>query len=381
MAKLTISDVSSGYISVAALNDNFSKIEDAIENTLSRDGTAPNQMDAPIDMNGQRVYNLGRAISNTDALSLAQLLEYVDAGTVIDGVVPVTWSFTSTGDVYYDIPLASTDKVDMYIVSSNGVLISPLNYSISIDLQRITFYSDIPAVGETVVVRLFGKIPEASASGITINNLKKSYYFDVVGAETTFLTTASNNLDINATDVYLNGVKLIYEVDYTLSAKSVELISSATIGDKIEVVVTNSIVSVGDELASASSDAAAAALSASQAAASAVDAAAAGAAAGAAAWATGWTWSTITTGYTVSKWEGLFVDTTSSAFTVTLPSTADVGDKVQIVDVAFTFGINALTIGRNGLKIMGLEEDMVVTTGGSAFELVYSGSTYGWRVM
>lgn len=381
MAKLTITDVNSGYVSVAALNSNFNAIENAIENTLSRDGTSPNQMEAPIDMNGQRIYNVGRAISNTDVLSLAQLLEYVDAGTVLDGVVPITWSFTSTGDIYYNIPLASTDRVDMYIVTSDGLMIDPRNYAISIDLQRITFYADIPPVGKDIVVRLFGKIPEASPASVTINNLKRSYYFDVVGAESAFLTTASNSLDVYGTDVYLNGVKLVYTADYTISAKTVTLTFSPTAGDKVEVVVTNSVVAMGDDLALVTSASEAAALSAAQAAASAADAATAGAAAGAAAWASGWAWTTITAGYTASKWEGIFADTTSSAFTLNLPATADVGDKVQIVDVAYMFGTNPLTVGRNGLKIMGLSEDMVVTTGGASFELVYSGSTYGWRIM
>lgn len=58
MAKLTLSTISSRYASVGALNSNNDAIEEALENTLSRDGTAPNYMAADLDMNSQRILNL-----------------------------------------------------------------------------------------------------------------------------------------------------------------------------------------------------------------------------------------------------------------------------------------------------------------------------------
>ena len=57
MAKLTLNDIDSGYASVAALNANFTAIETTVENTLSRDGTSPNQMLSNLDMNGYFIIN------------------------------------------------------------------------------------------------------------------------------------------------------------------------------------------------------------------------------------------------------------------------------------------------------------------------------------
>ena len=57
MSKVTLNDIASGFASIAALNANFSAIEDGFENTLSRDGTTPNQMNADLDMNGYRILN------------------------------------------------------------------------------------------------------------------------------------------------------------------------------------------------------------------------------------------------------------------------------------------------------------------------------------
>ncbi len=66
MAKLTLNPVQSGFYSTALLNQNFSDIEAAIENTLSRDGTIPNSMTASLDLNSNDILNVDRI----DATSL-----------------------------------------------------------------------------------------------------------------------------------------------------------------------------------------------------------------------------------------------------------------------------------------------------------------------
>jgi len=60
--------VASGYYGRQALNDNFTSLRDAFDNTLSRDGSTPNAMGADFDMNGYRVLNAGQI--DTDALYL-----------------------------------------------------------------------------------------------------------------------------------------------------------------------------------------------------------------------------------------------------------------------------------------------------------------------
>lgn len=62
MAKLTLNDVTTGYQSTTAANVNNTLIEAALENTISRDGTAPNTMTGSLDMNGQNILNLGNPI-------------------------------------------------------------------------------------------------------------------------------------------------------------------------------------------------------------------------------------------------------------------------------------------------------------------------------
>ena len=65
MAKITLTDIASGYLSLATYNANNVLLEAAIENTLSRDGTSPNTMSADLDMNSNNISNVGTITANS----------------------------------------------------------------------------------------------------------------------------------------------------------------------------------------------------------------------------------------------------------------------------------------------------------------------------
>ena len=91
---------------------------------------------------------------------------------------------------------------------------------------------------------------------------------------------------------------------------------------------------------------------------------------------------TVKTGnFTAASGEGYFCNTTSGAFTATLPSSPSAGDIVALKDYANTFDSNALTIGRGGSKIGGESDDATLTTEGIAVTLIYVDGTKGWLVV
>ena len=93
----------------------------------------------------------------------------------------------------------------------------------------------------------------------------------------------------------------------------------------------------------------------------------------------GTAWQAIaTTNATMTAGYGYFVNTTSGAITMTLPSSPTLGDEVSIIDYAGTFDTNNLTVGRNSQPIMGTAADLTVSTERAAFTLVYVDSTQGW---
>ena len=85
-----------------------------------------------------------------------------------------------------------------------------------------------------------------------------------------------------------------------------------------------------------------------------------------------------TSGFTAVAGEGYFCNTTSAAFTATLPGSATIGDEITFIDYAGTFDTNNLTIGRNSHNIQGAAADLTVSTERAGFTLVYVDSTQGW---
>ena len=92
-------------------------------------------------------------------------------------------------------------------------------------------------------------------------------------------------------------------------------------------------------------------------------------------------WLTKTGTYTAFAGDKIFANTTGGAFTITLPASPSIGDEVRFVDLANHFDTNNLPVGRNSEKIDGATSDLTVATEGAAFALVYSGSTYGWKLL
>ena len=85
-----------------------------------------------------------------------------------------------------------------------------------------------------------------------------------------------------------------------------------------------------------------------------------------------------TSGFTAVAGEGYFCDTSSAAFTATLPASPTLGDEVTFIDYAGTFDTNNLTVGRNSQPIMGSAADLTVSIERAGLTLVYTDGTQGW---
>jgi hypothetical protein len=93
----------------------------------------------------------------------------------------------------------------------------------------------------------------------------------------------------------------------------------------------------------------------------------------------GLAWQSVqTTGFTAVAGRGYPLNTTSSAFTVTLPATPSVGDTIVLVDYAGTFATNNITLGANSNNINGAVINKLLTTNREAVTITYVDSTQGW---
>ena len=91
-----------------------------------------------------------------------------------------------------------------------------------------------------------------------------------------------------------------------------------------------------------------------------------------------WCTTAKTSPFTGVSGKGYFVNTTSGAVTVTLPSSPSAGAIISVKDYANTFDSNNLTIGRGGSKLSGGCLDAVLNTKGDSLTLVYVDATQGW---
>src|SRR5216684_7947670 len=91
MSKITLSNIADLTQSTTAqttINSNSSTVQTAFDNTLSRDGTSPNQMGAALDMNSNRILNLPLAVSISEPLRLSDITLLNGSGTINVSAMP-----------------------------------------------------------------------------------------------------------------------------------------------------------------------------------------------------------------------------------------------------------------------------------------------------
>lgn len=121
MAKVVLTNIASRYGSIDALNDNFDALATALDNTLSRDGEGPNEVEANIDMNSHRIINLDDPVDNTDAVTK----QYVDGVTaqldsIADEIQTVADNIAAIEAVAGAAPFIQ-DHIDEIIVVADNI--------------------------------------------------------------------------------------------------------------------------------------------------------------------------------------------------------------------------------------------------------------------
>lgn len=106
MAKLTLTNVTSfqnDNSAVTTYNNNNNSTEVALENTLSRDGTSPNQMNSNLDMNSWHILNLPIPSSDNDPVRLIDLTNVSQVTNVLH-TASSTSVLIGTGNKTFTVP-------------------------------------------------------------------------------------------------------------------------------------------------------------------------------------------------------------------------------------------------------------------------------------
>jgi hypothetical protein len=92
-------------------------------------------------------------------------------------------------------------------------------------------------------------------------------------------------------------------------------------------------------------------------------------------------WSIKTANYTLVAGDDIQADTRVAGFTLTLPATPlSTMAPIYLEDYIGTFTLNRITLAGNGSPIMGLLEDMEISSNWASLEISYIDATVGWRV-
>ena len=92
------------------INDNFKALQEAIENTLSRDGTGPNYMDADLDMNSYRIINSSDPVEETDIVNLKYVEERI--GGAVEASKTAVASATQAANSAQSALVSSTNAIN-----------------------------------------------------------------------------------------------------------------------------------------------------------------------------------------------------------------------------------------------------------------------------
>ncbi len=89
---------------------------------------------------------------------------------------------------------------------------------------------------------------------------------------------------------------------------------------------------------------------------------------------------TATTTFSATVNDRILANSTTAAFTITLPAVLTLleNDVIQIIDIGGTSATNNITVARNGALINGAADDLIIDLNNTVVTLIYTGGTYGW---
>ena len=181
------------------INENFEALQTAIENTLSRDGSTPNFMDANLDLNSHKIINAGTPTDNADLITKEYFDQNVgDASASAAAAAASAQQAATSAQSASGFATAATGAADVAQAARDFIESDPGFQAVSTDL--LDENSDIKQVADdlTNIDTVAG-----IASNVTAVADIDSDVTTVAGISGDVTSVAANNTDIStvATDI------------------------------------------------------------------------------------------------------------------------------------------------------------------------------------
>lgn len=244
MSKITLTNLSSMSNSntvMSTINSNNAILQTAMDNTISRDGTLPNQMTANLDMNSERIINLPYPVTDQEPLRFGDFKAFSITPTIGATAYDINWTTPSTGGTTKSIGavLQRTFDVRDFGAVCNGVTDDTTAIQRCINAAQ--------AAGNSSVVELYGSSLISAALHVT-----SSVSIRGSGKSNTFLfqsnaSVSHINVDPSSANrsVNLRGFACYYQVAPTLGSPVSIAFGNASFNLTDCIVDDVSIIGVG----------------------------------------------------------------------------------------------------------------------------------------
>ena len=242
----------------------------------------------------------------------------------------------------------------------NGILQDPSNYTAtsgsSIVLDEAVVNNDVV---EVVAVQSFNIANAYTKAEIDQKVSNYTRWTKTMGASATTISGLDDSsltlsYTVGKEEIFVNGILLTKTTDYTAtSGSTVVLVEAVSSGDIVEIK-SHEILNVGNLYTQTQADAR---------------------------YEIKRNTYIVNGAYTASINDIIFVNTSASAHTITLPASPVLGHKVLISDLSNNASTNNITVGRNSEKIDGAEDNFTIDINNGSVEFIYTNTTYGWRTI
>ena len=247
-----------------------------------------------------------------------------DASGNIDSTSYVATQYGGTGT-------STSPTSGQILYSSSGTTYAPTTLTSLV--TPVTYSADAPA---SPVVGQIWVESDSTADSFDPNIIRRQSFTATAG-QTAFTTSVS--FIEGYEQVFFNGMLLLRTTDYTTSnSNTVTLGVAAALNDIVEVVTITNLNSYNPT-----------------------------------------SYSSISSNTNLSAGLRYYV-TSASALTLTLPANPTRNDQIDIFDASGNAATYNITIARNSKLINGNAGNFIIDANGYWASLVYTGSTYGWKV-